>query len=119
MTENTMTANDTRTATVEVNLVAEDGVRLPEKRTLNTISIHHARALTRFLHEGCRYADADQIHAEDFGRLTFGELNYADLGPCNRAGLDVSVGWILDDLLELLMDEGWDLTESDLQLDIH
>ncbi len=110
---------DTSVATVEVHLVGEDGIRLSEKRALRTLSIHEARALTRFLHEGCSYFEADQIRPEDFGSLTFGELNFADLGPWNRDGLDDVIGWILDDLLELLMDDGWDTTESTLQLTIH
>lgn len=119
MTQSTMTANDTRVATVEVHLVGEAGVRPSEKRALRTISIHEARVLTHFLHEQCNYRDADQIRAEDFGRLTLGELNYADLGPCNRDGLDVAIGWILDDLLEILMDDGWDITESNVQLHVY
>jgi hypothetical protein len=119
MTQSTMAANDTRVATVEAHLVGEGGVRPSEKRNLGTISIRHARALTRYLHEGCNYADADQTRAEDFGRLTLGELNFADLGPWNRAGLDIAISWILDDLIELLMDDGWDIAESNIRLAIH
>lgn len=112
------TMNDTRTATVEVHLEGEDGVGLSEKRNLRTISIRHAAGLTRFLHECCSYANAGEIRPEDFGSLTFAELSHADLGPWNRADLDISVGWILDDLLELLMDDGWDI-QSTLRLIVH
>lgn len=110
---------DTSVVTVEAHLVGEGGVRLSEKRALRTISIHEARVLTRFLHEECNYADADQMLAEDFGRLTFGELNFANLDEGNRDGLDDAICWILDDLLKLLMDDGWDITDSTLQLTIH
>lgn len=96
--------NDTRVATVKVRLEGADDIVIPQTRTLGTISIRHGAALTRFLHEACRYADADQIRPEDFGSLTFAELHGVDLGPWSCSGLDISVRWILDDLLELLMD---------------
>ena len=69
-----------------------------------TISIRHGADLTRFLHEGCRYAYADQIRPENFSTLTFAELHGVDLGPWSCSGLDISIRWILDDLLELLID---------------
>ncbi len=111
-------AGDTRVVTVEVDLL-EHGHR-DDALELGTISIQDAVALTYFLeyHRDYDYSRAAQVRVEDFGPLSFAEMNEGDLYPAPHDGLSAEASWILDDL-RIQLDCYWESEECFVRYRIH
>ncbi|KIC68678.1 hypothetical protein [Pseudarthrobacter phenanthrenivorans] len=87
-------ADDTRQVTVGLDIHDDDF------RELETISIQEAAALTYFLeyHRDYDYARAAGVRVEDFGPLSFDQMNECDINTAPHDGLSTAAAGILDEL---------------------